>query len=715
MRGGPQGATCADSWRPKRGYRFVESYAYVDESGALIEERARFESDGSVDGARSKEFIRRWPTDGSGFAYRKPENAREVVFHLPAVVEAAEHGGAVWWVEGEKDANTLTTSGLTATTLGACSAKIPPDFSVQVKGIERLYIVPDNDKLGREHAERVAAAAHGHVGEVRIVELPDLPEHGDVTDFLESGRTLDQLHRLAEGAPRWSPVGQEPSESGGTPSGTSRGPGGNELLSLVDNLVSGGMVELFHDREGTAFATLRPPMFGSVRTFRLDDRQCSSHFEGALVQQRKARGESLKALTQASRADALRTLETVAVHDGPEAEVYLRVAHLPESVVLDLGDSSGAAVVIDGKGWKVVQEPPVRFRRSKRMLGLPIPERGGELDLLRNYVRVSDEDFPLALTWLMSALSGKGPNPLAVMYGEQGSGKSTTAKCLRGLVDPATPMLRALPQDERTLVIGAHSNHVLGFDNLSVVPPALSDALCRIATGEGFAVRTMYSDRDEEVFGGARPIILTGIEEAASRPDLLDRSFLIETERRPTNERRQERELLASFEADRPRILGCLLDGLADGIRDGETVQLESSHRMVDAVRFAHAAEAGLGLPAGTIKSAVERAGESATSVAIEASPVAKAIQDWYQSNGPWRGTATELLRRLDGHRGDARAPGGWPTTAKGLSSALGRVVPSLRDVGIPVDHRGPQGHNRSRLWVIGDPAALPVDQELGL
>jgi energy-coupling factor transporter ATP-binding protein EcfA2 len=349
------------------------------------------------------------------------------------------------------------------------------------------------------------------------------------------------------------------------------------------------------------------------------------------------------------------------------------------------------------------------------MLGLPIPKSGGELDLLRNYVRVSDEDFPLALTWLMSALSGKGPNPLAVMYGEQGSGKSTTAKCLRGLVDPATPMLRALPQDERTLVIGAHSNHVLGFDNLSVVPPALSDALCRIATGEGFAVRTMYSDRDEEVFGGARPIILTGIEEAASRPDLLDRSFLIETERRPTNERRQERELLASFEADRPRILGCLLDGLADGIREGETTQLESSHRMVDAVRFAHAAEEGLGLPAGTIKAAVERAGESATSVAIEASPVAKAIQDWYQSHGSWSGTATELLRRLDAHRGDARAPGGWPITAKGLSSALARVVPSLRDVGIPVDHRGPQGHDRNRLWVIGDPAGLPVDQELGL
>jgi energy-coupling factor transporter ATP-binding protein EcfA2 len=713
MSGGPQGATCANSWRPKRGFRFVESYAYVDENGELIEERARFESDGSVDGARSKEFVRRWPTDGPGFAYRRPQGAREVIFHLPAVVEAAEVGGAVWWVEGEKDANNLAGRGLTATTLGASSARIPADLATQLKGIERLFIVPDNDDPGRKHAEIVAAAAHDHVGEVRLVELPDLPEHGDVTDFLEKAGT-DELYRAAEEATRWLPVRQQPAESEGNASGGSSR-GGNELLALVEMLIGDGVVELFHDREGTAFATLRPPTFDSILTFRLDDRKCSSYFEGALVQQRAARGESLKALTQASRADALRTLETIAVHQGQEAEVYLRVAHLAGSVVLDLGGLSGAAVVIDGTGWKVVEEPPVRFRRSKRMLALPIPQSGGNLDLLRNYVRVSDEDFPLALTWLMSALSGKGPNPLAVMYGEQGSGKSTTAKCLRGLVDPATPMLRALPQDERTLVIGAHSNHVLGFDNLSVVPPALSDALCRIATGEGFAVRTMYSDRDEEVFGGARPIILTGIEEAASRPDLLDRSFLIETERRPPNERRQERELLASFEADRPQILGCLLDGLVDGIREGETVHLDSSHRMVDAVRFAHAAEVGLGLPVGTIKAAVERAGESATSVAIEASPVAKAIQDWYLSNGPWSGTATELLRRLDGHRGDGRAPGGWPTTAKGLSSALGRVVPSLRDVGIPVDHRGPQGHNRSRLWVIGDPAALPVDQELGL
>jgi len=79
-----------------------------------------------------------------------------------------------------------------------------------------------------------------------------------------------------------------------------------------------------------------------------------------------------------------------------------------------------------------------------------------------------------------------------VIAGEQGSAKTVLSKMLRALVDPNTAPLRTLPRDERNLSIAANNAHVLAFDNVSGLPHWLSDALCRLATGGGFAVRQLY-------------------------------------------------------------------------------------------------------------------------------------------------------------------------------------------------------------------------------
>jgi hypothetical protein len=68
---------------------------------------------------------------------------------------------------------------------------------------------------------------------------------------------------------------------------------------------------------------------------------------------------------------------------------------------------------------------------------------------------------------------------------------------------------------------------VLAFDNLSALPPWLSDTLCRLASGGSFAVRRLYTDQDEVLFDAARPVILNGIEEDVTRPDLADRALFL--------------------------------------------------------------------------------------------------------------------------------------------------------------------------------------------
>jgi hypothetical protein len=51
------------------------------------------------------------------------------------------------------------------------------------------------------------------------------------------------------------------------------------------------------------------------------------------------------------------------------------------------------------------------------------------------------------------------------------------------------------------------------FDNLSGLPPWLSDTLCRLTSGGAFSTRRLFSDRDEILFTAARRVILNGIED----------------------------------------------------------------------------------------------------------------------------------------------------------------------------------------------------------
>ena len=125
--------------------------------------------------------------------------------------------------------------------------------------------------------------------------------------------------------------------------------------------------------------------------------------------------------------------------------------------------------------------------------------------------------------------------------------------------------MRALPREDRDLFIAASNGHVLAFDNVSGLPAWISDTLCRLATGGGFAVRQLYTDQDEVLFDAARPVILNGIEDIVTRPDLADRAVFLTLEPIPEERRRPEAELWAAFEAERPRILGVLLDAVVEG------------------------------------------------------------------------------------------------------------------------------------------------------
>jgi hypothetical protein len=381
---------------------------------------------------------------------------------------------------------------------------------------------------------------------------------------------------------------------------------------------------------------------------------------------------------------ALTVVEARAQFDAPLMEVHVRVSEHEGRLYLDLADDAWRAVEIDDAGWRVIEEPPVRFRRAAGMQPLPYPMKGGSIETLRSFLNVgSDADFVLVVAWALAVLRDEGPYPVIVLSGEQGSAKSTFSAILRALLDPNTAPLRALPREDRDLFIAASNGHVLAFDNVSGLPAWISDTLCRLATGGGFAVRQLYTDQDEVLFDASRPVILNGIEDIVTRPDLADRAIFLTLDPIPEENRRPEKELWASFDMERPQILGALLDAVSTGLRRLPETRLERLPRMADFALWATACESALWND-GTFWAAYAGNRDEAVDSVIEADPVGSAVRSMMTSRTQWTGTASDLLCALSEEVGDRVAKAKiWPANARALSGRLRRAANFLRKVGI--------------------------------
>ncbi len=291
-------------------------------------------------------------------------------------------------------------------------------------------------------------------------------------------------------------------------------------VDVLLGLVNKNDVELFHTEDHTAFAAIT--IDGHREIHAAKSTEFRRWLRNGYFDVKKS-APSSEAMTS-----AIHTIDALAARKGKCREVHLRVAELDGKLYVDLCDAKWRAIEISVAGWRIVAEPPVLFRRKPGMLPLPVPALGGSVELLRPFLNIrADDDFVLLVSFLLMALTPQKPYPVLAIAGSHGGAKSTLAELLRLLVDPSTTPLRTLPREDRELFIQARNSHMLAFDNLSNLPSWTSDALCRIADGAGFAVRSLFTDEDEVLFGGARPIVLNGIEEFVTRPDLADRTVCI--------------------------------------------------------------------------------------------------------------------------------------------------------------------------------------------
>jgi hypothetical protein len=455
--------------------------------------------------------------------------------------------------------------------------------------------------------------------------------------------------------------------------------------------------ELFHTATGTAFANIL--VNGHRETWPIRSKRFRGWLRRCYYQ---ATGEAASA---AAIRSALDLLEARAQFDGPERAVHIRTAEHAGRIYLDLADEHWGAVEIGPEGWRVVDAPPVRFRRPPGILPLPVPERGGSIDALHSLLNLSDRnDFVLIVAWLLAALRAGGPYPLLAISGEQGSAKTVLSKLLKALIDPNAAPVRALSREQRELMIAANNSYLLAFDNLSGLPHWLSDALCRLATGGSFAVRQLYTDDEEVLFEASRPILLNGIEDVISRPDLGDRAIFLTLAPIAEADRRPEAELWREFERARPLILGALLDAVVHGLRSLNQVKLEALPRMADFALWASACETAC-WPAGTFARAYDANRRAAVESIIEADPLATCIRTIMSQQHMWMGTASDLLRLCaDSTREDASMVPPWAKNPRAVAGRLRRAQTFLRmlDIEIAFGREGRSGARMIRMSTLG-------------
>jgi putative DNA primase/helicase len=118
-----------------------------------------------------------------------------VLYQLPEVKQAVTLHQPIYIVEGEKDVETLRALGLVATCNRGGAGKWEDSYTAVLSDAD-VIVLPDNDQAGKDHAALVASRLRGTVRSLAIVPLPDLPERGDVTDWLHKGHTLKDLQKI---------------------------------------------------------------------------------------------------------------------------------------------------------------------------------------------------------------------------------------------------------------------------------------------------------------------------------------------------------------------------------------------------------------------------------------------------------------------------------------------------------------------------------------
>ena len=453
----------------------------------------------------------------------------------------------------------------------------------------------------------------------------------------------------------------------------------------IVNLAVKAGAEFFHDDSRNCFTRATHSEAASIHRIRSRDFKVWLSRLLWLNEKKAASSEALNS--------AINVLESKALFEGRQIKLYNRVAPDPDGdgVWIDMCNDKWQAIHVTVEGWQIVDKPLILFRRYSHQQPLTTPVRGGDPNLFFKFINLAQDDEDtqiLLIVAIIHFLIPAIPHVILVLYGIQGSAKTSLLKLIRSLIDPSSVDVLTIPRKELELVQQLSHHWCAFYDNVGALAWWISDALCRAATGGGFTKRELYTDDDDVIYSFHRCIGLNSINIAAQRPDLLDRCLLIGLKNIPKDKRRTEKELWQEFNKVKGEILGGFLDALSKAIKNYPTTEVDELHRMADFVKWGCAISEALGIPPKRFLQAYDANVKSHIEEAAHSSPVAEVLLKFMDGKLRWEGSPSELYSQLletAKEMGISTRQKAWPKAPNILTRRINELAPALMQLGIEV------------------------------
>jgi hypothetical protein len=376
--------------------------------------------------------------------------------------------------------------------------------------------------------------------------------------------------------------------------------------------------------------------------------------------------------------------------------------------IYDLTNKNWEFVKIKSNYWKIIKNEII-FRRYSNQQPQLYPLTEYEPDVFDKFMKLvnikeDNEDIKLLLKcYIISLFIPDIQKPVLMLHGSQGSAKSSLEEMIKMLVDPSVVKTFTFPRGIDELIQQLSHNHIVFYDNISIINDWISDQLCRAVSGSGSSKRQLYTDDDDIIYSFKRCVGFNGINLGATKADLLDRGLIIELERIEEDKQLKPEDLWEQFEELRPQLLGYIFDILAKVLNwkndvNGPQLNLNKLPRMPEFAEYGEMISRCMGNPGKLFINAYRKNIRLQSQEVLDSSPVAIAIVQFMtrRNDEDWIGNSTYLLSELEY---DAEAlkintkSKSWPKVPHILSRRLNEVKTNLKQVGIEIElgHDGKQ------------------------
>jgi hypothetical protein len=391
---------------------------------------------------------------------------------------------------------------------------------------------------------------------------------------------------------------------------------------------------------------------------------------------------------------------------GRRVRLSIRVASAaPSRTRLDLNDERMRSVLLMPGKWEVETTNLPVFWRPRNLLPLPMPTRNEKVgwqrvERLWFYARIrprsetdGDPRLLVLTTLVLDLIRPDSPKVLVVVEGGENDGKTSTHRFIVVLVDPAiVPLVRA-PETEKEFDEAVWNRHILSFDNVSWIPPWMSDQMCQVITGIGISKRQLFTDSDDVFVDKKATVVINGLTAVPNKPDLLRRTVFAPIF--PPATMLSAEELSEKWTADWPEMLGGLLDLAVAVLGILETDR--SLAGGADFVRVGRATALAMGRTVDAFDSAwaknVEKQGASAAEV-----PMIGLLIDYWQSRAVGdRASSKDIADWVRNLRPDIEKEIDHKVNAQTVGNFMPRAQKTMAKRGIYVVKRIFEGNNR---WI---------------